>query len=350
MGRKKSDVGFGLAELSCSTALCFSTTTLPSLTSTIMRTTTTTAAAAAVARQALRSHAIHAPSSPVRTGIVARASLLARPGAPCALRFPFPPRFYSSSSQEDSAKNKAAVGPFNLRAGILFLLTGAGLLYYFQSEKAAVDERRRAETAQAKVGRPRIGGPFQLVTASGHPFTHEDLQGSFSLVYFGFTNCPDICPEELDKMGEVVERIDAEFKQPIINPVFISCDPARDTIPQLRRYIEDFHPRMVGLTGPFDAVKAACKAYRVYFSTPPEADPTGDYLVDHSIFFYLMDPEGKFVDAFGRSADAKDVGDKVHGFVKQWLDAGLEIKPADAKNRAATDGRPTVDEKTMRLP
>ncbi|PWN53220.1 hypothetical protein IE53DRAFT_310655, partial [Violaceomyces palustris] len=104
-------------------------------------------------------------------------------------------------------KDKAAVGPFNLKAGLLFLLTGVGLFFYFQKEKKNVEERRRQETANAKVGRPRIGGPFQLVTASGHPFTHEDLLGSFSLVYFGFTNCPDICPEELDKMGEVVDRI-----------------------------------------------------------------------------------------------------------------------------------------------
>lgn len=203
-----------------------------------------------------------------------------------------------------------------------------------------MEQRRKAETAAAKVGRPRIGGPFSLVTSTSHPFTHEDLLGSFSLVYFGFTNCPDICPEELDKMGEVVDRIDAKYGKQIINPVFISCDPARDTVPQLARYIDDFHPRMVGLTGTFEAVKQACKAYRVYFSTPPGADPMGDYLVDHSIFFYLMDPEGKFVDAFGRSVDAKETGDKVDAYVKQWIDAGLPISQADARNKV--QDRPKV--------
>lgn len=126
----------------------------------------------------------------------------------------------------------------------------------------------------------------------GYKVTHKDLEGSFSLVYFGFTNCPDICPEELDKMGEVVDSIDATHG-PIINPIFISCDPARDDLSLVSTYIADFHPRLVGLTGSYEAVKAACKAYRVYFSTPPNADPKGDYLVDHSIFFYLMDPEGR---------------------------------------------------------
>lgn len=251
-------------------------------------------------------------------------------------------RRYATGPREESAKDKLAVGPFNLRAGLLFLVTGAGLLFYFQNEKAKVAERKVQESANAKVGRPRIGGPFELVTASSHPFTHQDLLGSFTLVYFGFTNCPDICPEELDKMGEVVDRIDAKYAKSIINPVFISCDPARDTIPQLARYIDDFHPKMVGLTGAFDAVKQACKAYRVYFSTPPNADPASDYLVDHSIFFYLMDPEGKFVDAFGRSVDAQEVGDKVDTYVKQWLDAGLEIAPANAREKAQTDGRPKV--------
>lgn len=253
-----------------------------------------------------------------------------------------PARRYTTGPRQESAKDKMAVGPFNLRAGLLFLVTGAGLLFYFQNEKAKVAERKKQESATAKVGRPRIGGPFELVTSTSHPFTHEDLLGSFTLVYFGFTNCPDICPEELDKMGEVVDRIDTKYAKSIINPVFISCDPARDTVPQLARYIDDFHPKMVGLTGAFDAVKQACKAYRVYFSTPPNADPTGDYLVDHSIFFYLMDPEGKFVDAFGRSVDAQEVGDKVDLYVKQWLDAKLPISPANAREKAQTDGRPKV--------
>lgn len=208
----------------------------------------------------------------------------------------------------------------------------------------AIEEKKRAESAQAKVGRPKIGGPFELVmptpisTAAeakkveGRRFTGEDLKGAFSLIYFGFTNCPDICPEELDKMAQIVTNVDAKHG-PVINPVFITCDPARDTLAATAIYVSEFHPRLIGLTGSYEAVKEACKAYRVYFSTPPGADPSGDYLVDHSIFFYLMDPEGKFVDAFGRSVNAEEATTKVLGYVDQWKQAGNQIAPADAKQR-----------------
>lgn len=105
---------------------------------------------------------------------------------------------------------------------------------------------------------------------------------------------------------------------PIVQPIFISVDPARDTVPQVARYVADFHPRLVGLTGTYAAAKAACKAYRVYFSTPPDAQPGDDYLVDHSIFFYFMDPDGKFVDAFGKSSEAGDVVERVKKEVEEW--------------------------------
>jgi len=107
-------------------------------------------------------------------------------------------------------------------------------------------------------------------------------------------------------MTIVVDDVEKKYGDKI-QPIFISCDPARDTDEALRKYLADFHPRMVGLTGSYDAVKAACKAYRVYFSTPPNTKPGDDYLVDHSIFFYLMDPAGNFVEAFGKSSAAHDV-------------------------------------------
>ena len=144
---------------------------------------------------------------------------------------------------------------------MLFIATGIGLYYYFQHEKRRVAEERlrKMEEQNASVGRPRIGGPFQLVSSTGHPFTDQDLLGSFSLIYFGFTNCPDICPEELDKMSSVVDAVATKHGH-VINPVFVTCDPARDRVPTVAEYIADFHPRMIGLTGTYEAVKAACKA------------------------------------------------------------------------------------------
>ena len=89
-------------------------------------------------------------------------------------------------------------------------------------------------------------------------------------------------------------------------------------MPQVARYVADFHPRLLGLTGDYATLKATCKAYRVYFSTPPDAKATDDYLVDHSIFFYFMDPDGRFVDAFGKASSEGDVVERVKKEIARW--------------------------------
>ena len=114
-------------------------------------------------------------------------------------------------------------------------------------------------------------------------------------------------------------RADEQYG-PIVQPIFISVDPARDSVAQVRRYVSEFHPRLIGLTGDYNEVKKTCKSYRVYFSTPPNAQPTDDYLVDHSIFFYFMDPDGKFVDAFGKASTVEDVVARVQKEIGVWKD------------------------------
>ncbi|SGZ31683.1 BQ5605_C045g12230 [Microbotryum silenes-dioicae] len=255
-------------------------------------------------------------------------------------------RGYASDSYEgpsDSTRTRAAVGPFTLRAGAIFAVTGLGLYFYFQKEKAKIQAHKEQEHATANIGRPNIGGPFVLTDQDGKCFSDQDMVGKWSLVYFGFTNCPDICPEELDKMGLVVKAIcesnilnalgnppfapaeDPDLFCPTakshkidILPIFITCDPARDNVQAVKAYVQDFIPSLVGLTGTYEDIKKCCKAYRVYFSTPPDAKPTDDYLVDHSIFFYLMDPNGKFVDAFGRSMGPVEVENKIGKYLSLW--------------------------------
>ncbi|KAG8995773.1 Cu-binding protein [Tulasnella sp. JGI-2019a] len=222
------------------------------------------------------------------------------------------------SSREQAARDRDAVGPATWRAGVLFILAGGGLYFYFESEKQKVQERRAKELKSSKSGRPKVGGPFSLLDQDGKTFTEQDLMGNWSLVYFGFTNCPDICPEELDKMGVVVDSIEKHYGADAVKPVFISVDPARDSVEQVKKYLEDFHPQMVGLTGTYDAVKSVCKSYRVYFSTPPDTKAGDDYLVDHSIYFYLMDPEGQFAGAFGKATTAEEVKKQYDDAVKEW--------------------------------
>lgn len=100
--------------------------------------------------------------------------------------------------------------------------------------------------------------------------------------------------------------------------VFVTCDPARDTPEELKSYLDEFHTKFVGLTGTYDDIKAMCKTYRVYFSTPSKVKPGQDYLVDHSIYFYLMDPEGDFVEALGRQHSPQEGAEVITGHIKNW--------------------------------
>ena len=153
------------------------------------------------------------------------------------------------------------------------------------------------------------------------------MLGRFSLVYFGFTRCPDICPEELDKMARIIDivaekapaaAIAADDKHKGLIPTFVTCDPARDSPAALKTYLAEFHPRLIGLTGTYDDIKRMCKAYRVYFSTPEHVAPGKDYLVDHSIYFYVMDPEGEFVEALGRQHSPDEAAKIILSHMKDW--------------------------------
>ena len=130
--------------------------------------------------------------------------------------------------------------------------------------------------------------------SKNRPFTDKDLLGSFALVYFGFTFCPDICPDELDKITDGLNLADKDSPNVLVQPVFISIDPERDTPEVVGTYLQDFHPRFIGLTGTVEQVKAAARAYRVYYHKTGDDDEK-DYLVDHSIIMYLGDKNGEVV-------------------------------------------------------
>lgn len=206
------------------------------------------------------------------------------------------------------------------------------MTFYFQYEKARMARARIAE-ANKGIGKPLIGGPFHLKDHYGNDFTEQSLKGKYSLVYFGFTHCPDICPEELDKMAGMIDQVKAKHGN-VMRPVFISCDPARDTPEVIKAYLKDFHGDILGTTGTWQEVKDVCKAYRVYFSTPENIKPGQDYLVDHSIYFYLMglssmctrlaltnmvtDPDGDFVEAIGRNFSVDAASKVINDHINDW--------------------------------
>jgi protein SCO1 len=166
------------------------------------------------------------------------------------------------------------------------------------------------------VGRPALGGPFLLVDPQGKNVKSSDLKGQWLLLYFGFTFCPDICPNELTKLTEAINILDKDIGPNKVTPVFISIDPERDTPQQVGEYISDWHPRFVALTGSTKQVSEVCKTFRVYHSKSPTGDGADEYLVDHSIIIYLIDDNGDFVDFFGKNKTAPEIAQGVKDYMK----------------------------------
>ncbi|KAI9204276.1 thioredoxin-like protein [Polychytrium aggregatum] len=245
---------------------------------------------------------------------------LARPcvRAACA------PLARSFSASPESPKSDLSRGDFFklLARSLGFIgLSGLGLFGWFHYEKLKVEERRQKSKNQS-VGKPLVGGPFSLVDHEGNPVTDMDYRGKYMLLYFGYTFCPDVCPEELEKMAAIVDLFDKkENHVPYeIVPIFISCDPKRDSVQSIREYIREFHPKFVGLTGTYNQIRKVAKAYRLYFSAPPKAvdDDETDYLVDHSIFFYLVDPSGRYQAHFGKQETAESVVAKIKDAIAEY--------------------------------
>lgn len=177
-------------------------------------------------------------------------------------------------------------------------------------------------TSPKAVGRAAIGGSFSLVDEHGKPFTDKDLLGRWTLIYFGFTMCPDICPEEMTKLSEALQRLEkrgvkvAADSNASITPIFISIDPERDTPERSAEYARGFHPAFVGVSGSMNQVTDAAKKYRVYFSK--DETPGDEYLVDHSIISYLMDPSGEFQEFYGKNTSAVEIASRIEAKLMSW--------------------------------
>jgi protein SCO1/2 len=140
----------------------------------------------------------------------------------------------------------------------------------------------------------QIGGDFKLTDHKGKEFSSEHLKGNFSLIYFGFTYCPDICPTSLEKISEVIATLD-KYKIPV-SPVFITIDPKRDTPELLKEYLQHFHPKYIALTGSEEQIKDVTEKFKVFYAKVAGDDT--NYMMDHSSFIYLMDGDGKYVKHF----------------------------------------------------
>jgi cytochrome oxidase Cu insertion factor (SCO1/SenC/PrrC family) len=151
-------------------------------------------------------------------------------------------------------------------------------------------------------GTALVGGPFTLTDQTGKRVTEKDYLGHYTLVFFGYTFCPDVCPTELQVMSAALDKMGA--KADAIQPLFITIDPERDTVDVMKQYVANFYPRLVGLTGSPQEIAAAAKAYRVYYAKVPGKSGANDYLMDHSSIVYMMDKQGMFLKHFTYTTDA----------------------------------------------
>ncbi|MCK1738718.1 SCO family protein [Bradyrhizobium sp. 138] len=147
----------------------------------------------------------------------------------------------------------------------------------------------------SKVAQPAaIGGPFQLTDQNGKAVTDKSLKGKPTLIFFGYTHCPDVCPTSLFEISEVLRAMGKDADK--VNAIFISVDPERDTPATIKEYLSSFDPHLAGLSGDPAETAKVITSYRVYAKKVPTKD--GDYTMDHTALVYLMDREGRFVSPF----------------------------------------------------
>lgn len=197
-----------------------------------------------------------------------------------------------------------------LYAGLAGVAVAALLGWTAYSIYAARPADQFANCRAGAVAGGTIGGPFALVDQTGATVTDTQVITKPSLIYFGYTFCPDVCPLDASRNADAVDLLKERGLD--VTPVFISIDPERDTPQVLRDFAANIHPQMIGLTGSADQVKAASTAYRTYY----KKQETGDayYLMDHSTFTYLVLPKVGFVDFFRRETTPAEMADRVACF------------------------------------
>jgi protein SCO1/2 len=192
------------------------------------------------------------------------------------------------------------------------LVIGGGGVAYVMTAGPEADRFAGCRASNVAGGSAQIGGPFELVSETGETVTDADVIDKPTLIYFGYTFCPDVCPLDAARNAAAVDIL--EERGDMVKPVFISVDPARDTPEVLAEFTDYLHPRMLGLTGSPEQVRAASKAYRTYY----QAQASGDdefYLVDHSTMTYLTLPGHGFVEFFRRDVSAEQMADRVQCFI-----------------------------------
>ncbi|MGO8917166.1 MAG: SCO family protein [Stellaceae bacterium] len=186
------------------------------------------------------------------------------------------------------------------RRGLLVFLLGVALLL----GAFGLDYWWSGAAGDAGLAEISIGGRFALSDQNGVLRQDRDFRGELMLVYFGYTFCPDACPTALTTMGAALGALGEAGTA--VQPIFITIDPARDTVAQMKSYAANFTPRLLALTGTDEQVAAAARGYRIYYAKV-KGEGEDDYSMDHSALVYLMGRDGKYLAHFGPDATAEQM-------------------------------------------
>lgn len=188
-------------------------------------------------------------------------------------------------------------------------------LGWWQVDGPGASPARQAELGM-KLG-PGIGGPFSMTDHRGKPFTEKDIQGRPTLIFFGFTFCPDVCPTTLSDMSGWLQGLGSNAEK--LNAIFVSVDPERDTVEQMAHYLSMFDPRITGLTGTPDQLRAMAETYRFFYKKVPLDG--GDYTMDHTAMVYMLDRDGTFVGTIDYHEERDTAVSKIHRLLKSNSEA-----------------------------
>ncbi len=166
----------------------------------------------------------------------------------------------------------------------LVALTALTMTYLFLTGGSGL------QSDQQVVGRV-LGSEFTLTRHDGNPITNKDLLGKPHAMFFGFTNCPEVCPTALLRMGAWLDELGKDGDR--IGVYFVTVDPGRDTATHMSEYLSSFDPRIIGITGKISKVEEMLRSFKVYFNRVELED--GDYTMDHTATIYLLNSEGRFV-------------------------------------------------------
>jgi protein SCO1/2 len=206
-----------------------------------------------------------------------------------------------------SGRASGAGAAANSRRFVLAAVLLGGLVIMSAGILLALAHRDTPRGAAGTLLASAIGGSFRLVDQNGKTVTDADLKGKWSLVYFGYTHCPDACPTALNDIAIALDQLGP--KREAVRSVFITVDPERDTPEVLKDYVTSFDAQILALSGSPEEIARAAKAYRVYYAKHPE--PGGDYSMDHSSVIYVMDPEGRFTASFTHQSTPEEIAERL---------------------------------------